>query len=220
VACSRVELRSAWVPTRGPPIPPGPRLYTCNRERGGRPAGRLVGPHARADSSRKEWQGESEGGTRGAGRLADRRVGRLGGEFATATVHMSHCSFADDKIAKCYMAPHEGEEDPAVYRSGTSKKRENGEDGAGKDKKDGDEMDQDAEGSDEENDEDEDEDGTLLTVQPAFNRLLLTLRDARVLHFVKYVSAAAHGSRWDIAGEWEIGQIADSDEDDDHDHEE
>lgn len=60
----------------------------------------------------------------------------------------------------------------------------------------------------EEDDEDEDEDdGTLLTVQPGFNRLLLVLRDEGVMRFVKYVSAAAEGSRWDICGEFEIGMI-------------
>ena len=55
-------------------------------------------------------------------------------------------------------------------------------------------------------DEDED-DGTLLTVQPGFNRLLLVLRDEGVMRFVKYVSAAAEGSRWDVCGEFEIGMI-------------
>ena len=57
-----------------------------------------------------------------------------------------------------------------------------------------------------EDDEDED-DGTLLTVQPGFNRLLLVLRDEGVMRFVKYVSAAAEGSRWDVCGEFEIGIV-------------
>ncbi len=66
----------------------------------------------------------------------------------------------------------------------------------------------------EEDDEDEDEDdGTLLTVQPGFNRLLLVLRDEGVMRFVKYVSAAAEGSRWDICGEFEIGMIQEDSED-------
>ena len=56
--------------------------------------------------------------------------------------------------------------------------------------------------------EDDDDDGTLLTVQPGFNRLLLVLRDERVMHFVKYVSAAAEGPRWDVCGEYEIGIVA------------
>lgn len=68
-----------------------------------------------------------------------------------------------------------------------------------------DEMDQDTEGS-------ENDDGdTLLTVQPAFNRLLLVLRDERVMRFVKYLSASAQGSRWDVFGEWEIGVPIDED---------
>lgn len=55
--------------------------------------------------------------------------------------------------------------------------------------------------------EDEEEDSTLLTVQPGFNRLLLVLRDERVMRFVKYVSAAAEGSRWDVCGEYEVGMV-------------
>jgi prolyl 3-hydroxylase /prolyl 3,4-dihydroxylase len=96
------------------------------------------------------------------------------------------------------MAPHEGEEDPAVYRSGSSKQK-------------------DVEEESEDRENEEDEDDTLLTVQPAFNRLLLTLRDARVLHFVKYISAAAYGSRWDIRGEWEVGMVAETDDEQEHD---
>ena len=66
-------------------------------------------------------------------------------------------------------------------------------------------MDQDTEGS-------ENEDGdTLLTVQPDFNRLLLVLRDERVMRFVKYLSASAQGSRWDVFGQWEIGVPIDED---------
>lgn len=73
------------------------------------------------------------------------------------------------------MAPHDGEEDPAVYRSGQTGRGDG-----------------------------EDEDGTLLVSQPGFNRLLVVLRDAGVLSFVKYVSAEARGSRWDVCGEWEV----------------
>ncbi|EIN10953.1 hypothetical protein PUNSTDRAFT_85412 [Punctularia strigosozonata HHB-11173 SS5] len=125
----------------------------------------------------------------------------------------------------CYMAPHEGDEDPAVYRSGAQ--RQNGMEGAratanGDDgqiqtssapssteedqrKSSGDE-DEDASMASASSDEDED-DGTLLTVQPGFNRMLMVLRDEGVLKFVKYVSAAAEGSRWDICGEYEIGAL-------------
>ena len=101
------------------------------------------------------------------------------------------------------MAPHEEEDDPAVYRSGSSKKKNgaNGTNGTN-----GHVEHEDEAMHDEEEDEDEDEeDGTLLTVQPGFNRLLLVLRDEGVMRFVKYVSAAAEGSRWDICGEFEIG---------------
>ena len=59
--------------------------------------------------------------------------------------------------------------------------------------------------------EDEDDDGTLLSVQPGFNRLLIALRDEGVMKFVKYVSAAAPGSRWDTIGEWEVGMLQEED---------
>jgi len=59
--------------------------------------------------------------------------------------------------------------------------------------------------------ENEDDGEALLTVQPDFNRLLLVLRDERVMRFVKYLSASAQGSRWDVSGEWEIGVPIDED---------
>ncbi|RPD67324.1 nuclear protein [Lentinus tigrinus ALCF2SS1-7] len=107
---------------------------------------------------------------------------------------------------ECYMAPHDEEDDPAVYRSGSSKKKNgtNGVNGhAGQD--------EDMHEDEDEDEEDEEEDGTLLTVQPGFNRLLLVLRDEGVMRFVKYVSAAAEGSRWDICGEFEIGMVQEDD---------
>ena len=151
---------------------------------------------------------------------------------------------------ECYMAPHEEEDDPAVYRSGGSKKtkqppakslppspaKSNGTSGGGGGdnangasgdipsspdakksakangsaaaKADAMEM---SDPSDGESDEEED-DGTLLTVQPGFNRLLLVLRDEKVMRFVKYVSAAAEGSRWDVCGEYEIGMLEEEEE--------
>ncbi|KAI0068674.1 hypothetical protein BV25DRAFT_1833867 [Artomyces pyxidatus] len=126
---------------------------------------------------------------------------------------------------ECYMAPHE-EGDPAVYRSGPANKSKqappNGRhsppaysNGAGHGHRrsgSGNSHDPDAMGEDDEDDdgvpaEEEEEDGTLLTVQPGFNRLLLVLRDEGVMHFVKYVSAAAAGSRWDVCGEYEVGIV-------------
>lgn len=53
----------------------------------------------------------------------------------------------------------------------------------------------------------EEEDSTLLSLEPTFNRLHLVLRDPGVLGFVKYVSAKAPGSRWDVNGEWDIRGI-------------
>ena len=114
------------------------------------------------------------------------------------------------------MAPHDEEDDPAVYRSGSKKKKANGEhsgngdtnghaapngNGNGNGHSNADAMEED------DDDDDDDDSGTLLTVQPGFNRLLLVLRDEGVMRFVKYVSAAAQGSRWDICGEFEIGMV-------------
>ncbi|KAF9450938.1 hypothetical protein P691DRAFT_788192 [Macrolepiota fuliginosa MF-IS2] len=140
---------------------------------------------------------------------------------------------------ECYMAPHNEEDDPAVYRSGKSKKSSNAllppapalssstssmdveispqQRTAPLDE------DKDTEMADtrarptgggegngakgEEEEEEEEEDSTLLTVQPGYNRLLLVLRDERVMRFVKYISAAAEGSRWDVCGEYEVGMV-------------
>jgi len=111
------------------------------------------------------------------------------------------------------MAPHDQEDDPAVYRFGSHKKStqnghghaDNGNGSSGSSRNGDIDMD--------DSDEEEEEDGTLLAVQPGFNRLLLVLRDEGVMRFVKYVSAAAEGSRWDVCGEFEIG-IIDVDESD------
>lgn len=124
---------------------------------------------------------------------------------------------------ECYMAPHNEEDDPAVYRSSVHKKSkgpqppaspsssEGSKDGKtnGNGKTNGHHgSDDDAEmGSEPEEEEAEEEDSTLLTVQPGYNRLLLVLRDERVMRFVKYVSAAAEGSRWDVCGEYEVGMV-------------
>jgi hypothetical protein len=130
------------------------------------------------------------------------------------------------------MAPHNEEDDPAIYRSGSHKKskapdsssstasgsrpreekghteKTNGDD-APEERHEAEAMEMEA---DEDDDEDaEEEDSTLLAVQPGFNRLLLVLRDERVMRFVKYVSAAAEGSRWDVCGEYEVGMMQEDD---------
>ncbi|KAK4046733.1 putative component of NuA3 histone acetyltransferase complex [Microbotryomycetes sp. JL201] len=63
-------------------------------------------------------------------------------------------------------------------------------------------------------DEDED-DGPLLAFRPDWNQLSLVLRDAGVMKFVKYLSARAPGSRWDVAGEWQIAMVEEEGEDQD-----
>ncbi|KAJ7126461.1 nuclear protein, partial [Mycena crocata] len=135
---------------------------------------------------------------------------------------------------ECYMAPHNEEDDPAVYRAGTTKrpteakKRTNGASSSkspnGK-KANGNghapsavEMEENGGASadasmEDAEEEEEEEDSTLLTVQPGFNRLLLVLRDERVMRFVKYVSASAEGSRWDVCGEYEVGLMEEEEDD-------
>lgn len=90
------------------------------------------------------------------------------------------------------MAPHDEEDDPAVYRSGRSKKMSTEDN--------------------EDSEDDEDDEDTLLTVQAGFNQLLIVLRDEGVMRFVKYVSASAPGSRWDVSGEYSVGMIEEDDD--------
>lgn len=55
----------------------------------------------------------------------------------------------------------------------------------------------------------------LLTLPVGWNKLLLVLRDPGVMRFVKYLSAAAPGSRWDVGGEWEVGMLEEDDDEED-----
>ncbi|KXS12350.1 hypothetical protein M427DRAFT_114212 [Gonapodya prolifera JEL478] len=119
---------------------------------------------------------------------------------------------------ECYMAPHEGEEDPAVYRSaGSSTKASVKSDSkeevpsteqstdASKEGED-EEMYEDVE-EDSEDEDDDDDSGALLNLTPSFNTLSIVLRDGGVMRFVKYLSATAGGSRWDVIGEFEVGAV-------------
>ena len=110
------------------------------------------------------------------------------------------------------MAPHDEEDDPAVYRSGSHKKDPKSSNGSkhtpnGNRNNKPSNSDSDSNMDEIENEAENEEDGMLLTVQPGYNRLLLVLRDERVMRFVKYVSAAAESSRWDVCGEYEIGMV-------------
>ena len=58
---------------------------------------------------------------------------------------------------------------------------------------------------------DEEEDGALLSVSATCNTLNLVLRGPGTMKFVKFVSAAAPGSRWDIALEYKC-RVPDDDE--------
>lgn len=53
--------------------------------------------------------------------------------------------------------------------------------------------------------EDRDEDDGILFAQPAgWNTLSVVLRDRGTLRFVKYLSGAARGDRWDVCGWWGV----------------
>ena len=58
------------------------------------------------------------------------------------------------------------------------------------------------------------DDGVLFTMAAGWNRLSIVLRDRGVLKFVKYVSAAAKGDRWDVVGEFGVMDEGDDLEDD------
>ena len=63
----------------------------------------------------------------------------------------------------------------------------------------------------------DEDDGILFSTAAGWNRLSIVLRDSGTLKFVKYVSAAAKGDRWDLTGEMGVEFDDDDDEDDDDD---
>lgn len=59
---------------------------------------------------------------------------------------------------------------------------------------------------------DSEDDGILFTMPASWNRLGIVLRDTGVLRFVKYISKSAAGDRWDVIGEWGVGDDGENDE--------
>lgn len=55
---------------------------------------------------------------------------------------------------------------------------------------------------------DDEDDGILFSSTPAWNTFSVVLRDKGTMRFVKYVSRAAKGDRWDIKGEVELSEDA------------
>ncbi|CDR45527.1 RHTO0S11e01552g1_1 [Rhodotorula toruloides] len=108
-----------------------------------------------------------------------------------------------------WLANEEGG-DEATYGGGGAKKEENGDGEAGE-KQEEQLSEQPAEETGAEEEEEED-DGPLLALEPEWNRLHLVLRDPGVLSFVKYVSARAPSSRWDVVGEWEVQGVEEEEE--------
>lgn len=93
-----------------------------------------------------------------------------------------------------WLANEEGG-DEATYGGAGGEKKDSGE---------GEAEEQHEQEQEQQVEEEEDDDGPLLALEPEWNRLHLVLRDPGVLAFVKYVSARAPASRWDVAGEWEV----------------
>jgi prolyl 3-hydroxylase /prolyl 3,4-dihydroxylase len=60
----------------------------------------------------------------------------------------------------------------------------------------------------------EGDDGVLMSRDAAWNYLTLAVRDQGTLKFVKYVSRAAWGGRWDVTSEWTTKEDEDGDEED------
>ena len=48
------------------------------------------------------------------------------------------------------------------------------------------------------------EDGPLVSVHAVSNTLSLVLRDDGVMKFIKYISAGAPSSRWDVSAEFKV----------------
>ena len=63
---------------------------------------------------------------------------------------------------------------------------------------------------------DEEDDGILFSNAPSWNQFSVVLRDKGTLRFVKYVSQAAQGDRWDIKGEVELSPDAFGDDQDEN----
>jgi prolyl 3-hydroxylase /prolyl 3,4-dihydroxylase len=55
------------------------------------------------------------------------------------------------------------------------------------------------------------DDGVLVSTDAGWNVFTLVLRDTGVLKFVKYVSRAAWGGRWDVTSEWLVKETEDED---------
>ena len=66
----------------------------------------------------------------------------------------------------------------------------------------------------------EEEEDELLSVQATFNTLSLVHRDEGLMRFVKYVSHLAPSSRWDVAAQYTVEAVEDSDDEEEEEAEE
>eukprot|EP00210_Caulerpa_lentillifera_P002467 g2365.t1 len=63
----------------------------------------------------------------------------------------------------------------------------------------------------------DDEDSGVLSVNPVANTLNLVLSDKGLIKFVKYISAAAPGNRWDISAEYQVQETEEQDDEEEED---
>ena len=68
--------------------------------------------------------------------------------------------------------------------------------------------------------DDPEDDGVLFSMPAGWNRLGIVLRDRGTMRFVKYVSRAAGGDRWDFVGEFGVGDGGEEEEGDEEEKEE
>jgi Rps23 Pro-64 3,4-dihydroxylase Tpa1-like proline 4-hydroxylase len=158
----------------------------------------LKAAHAEGSSS-------SSGGGGGDGSRRDKAVDSVGGY-------------------EMYMAGDDDDDgatpaDPAVYKSSSSRRaRRRASSSANDGKGTGDDNGDDGEDDDgeEDDDDDDDDDGVLFSLAAGWNRMSIVLRDQGALRFVKYVSRAAPGDRWDVTAEYGLRERDDDDDDNDN----
>lgn len=62
------------------------------------------------------------------------------------------------------------------------------------------------------------EDDIVATHQASWNKMVIMLRDNKILKFVKYVSFQAEGSRWDVSCQW-VGEFDEESDEEENDEE-
>jgi len=101
-----------------------------------------------------------------------------------------------------------------MYMAGDDSDEDSEDGGGGKDQKFGGEKGKKSDPAIYRSAADNEDDGVVFTMGAVWNRLSIVLRDGGLLKFVKYVSQAAEGDRWDIVGGWGTVDEGDDEVDD------